>query len=270
MACYNCHSDSIKGDGEVPRQVCLNCHNKPHQLDRYGDTNFIHDNHITKHKLACFSCHIQIQHGLAPKPSIVTESSCNSCHEQTHGGPAELYRGVGGKGVPDMRGVLGHFLVAASLVGIAKKRFGDPLNKVPVWGSFAAVGATAVMLLTTGIAMAMMVPAPHVAAAGSGKHVDYTWGERRTADVAASILADKGVFADDRVLDATLERERRKVTLSLRTSSEAWTDATLVAKAQDAADALASREGGEVSVEIRSEFGLEQKTLTGRKGPAFR
>lgn len=167
-------------------------------------------------------------------------------------------------------GVLGHFLVAASLVGIAKKRFGDPLNKVPVWGSFAAVGATAVMLLTTGIAMAMMVPAPHVAAAGSGKHVDYTWGERRTADVAASILADKGVFADDRVLDATLERERRKVTLSLRTSSEAWTDATLVEKAQDAADALASREGGEVSVEIRSEFGLEQKTLTGRKGPAFR
>lgn len=102
VACYNCHSDSIKGDGEVPRQVCLNCHNKPHQLDRYGDTNFIHDNHITKHKLACFSCHIQIQHGLAPKPSIVTESSCNSCHEQTHGGPAELYRGVGGKGVPDM------------------------------------------------------------------------------------------------------------------------------------------------------------------------
>lgn len=167
-------------------------------------------------------------------------------------------------------GLLGHLLVAASLVGVAKKRFGDPLRKVPVWGSFAAVGATAVMLLSTGIAMAMIVPAPHVAAAGSGKHVDYTWGERAAADRAATILTDTGVFADDRVLDATIERERKKLTVSLRTSSEAWSDAALVGKAQDAADAIATREGGEVSVELRSEFGIEQKTLVGRKEPAFR
>lgn len=102
VGCYNCHSDSIQGEGEVPRQVCLNCHNKPHQLDRYGDTNFIHDNHISKHKLACFSCHLQIQHGLAPKPPFTSVTACNVCHEQSHGGPSELYRGVGGRGIPEM------------------------------------------------------------------------------------------------------------------------------------------------------------------------
>ncbi len=103
VGCYNCHSDSIKGDGEVPRQVCLNCHNTPAQLARYGETNFIHMNHVSKRKVECYSCHIQIQHSLAPEGAIpMKETSCNRCHTQTHAGPDEMYRGIGGRGVPEM------------------------------------------------------------------------------------------------------------------------------------------------------------------------
>ncbi|MFO0974143.1 MAG: NapC/NirT family cytochrome c [Phycisphaerae bacterium] len=102
VGCYNCHSDSIRGDGAVPRQVCYNCHNKPHQLDRYGETNFIHENHVSKHKLNCTNCHLEIEHSLKPDHALVSGTTCNRCHEQTHGGPAELYAGRGGRGVPDM------------------------------------------------------------------------------------------------------------------------------------------------------------------------
>jgi nitrate/TMAO reductase-like tetraheme cytochrome c subunit len=103
--CYNCHSDSIKGDGEVPRQICLNCHNKPQQLERYGESDFIHDVHVSDHKVECTHCHLQIQHSINAyeySAQAAGASSCNQCHTETHGGPAQLYQGVGGRGVPSM------------------------------------------------------------------------------------------------------------------------------------------------------------------------
>jgi nitrate/TMAO reductase-like tetraheme cytochrome c subunit len=113
VACESCHSDSISGDGAVPRQVCWTCHNKSAQVARYVDTNFVHDNHITKHKVECSSCHVQIEHRLTTGPAfspfkpgsryeVLHKGACGQCHEQTHGGPSELYRGSGGRGVPDM------------------------------------------------------------------------------------------------------------------------------------------------------------------------
>jgi len=113
VGCENCHSDSIKGDGAVPKQVCWVCHNKPAQTSRYAETQFLHTAHITAHKVECSSCHIQIEHNLtagggfnAQLPSgrhgELMNSPCGQCHEQTHLGPDSLYRGIGGRGVPDM------------------------------------------------------------------------------------------------------------------------------------------------------------------------
>ncbi len=111
VACENCHSDSIQGDGAVHRQVCWNCHNKPEQVAKMGETTRIHDEHVTKHKVECSSCHIAIEHNLtaAAKPptnagahAAFDPGGCGQCHEQLHGGPAELFRGTGGRGVPDM------------------------------------------------------------------------------------------------------------------------------------------------------------------------
>jgi hypothetical protein len=120
VTCNNCHSEAIKGDGNVPRQVCWNCHNLPAQVAQYGETAKMHKAHISEHKIECSSCHVQIEHGLNPTGSNIKSvaaatdanaklsshasfdsGACGTCHQQTHGGPAELYRGTGGRGVPD-------------------------------------------------------------------------------------------------------------------------------------------------------------------------
>lgn len=114
VLCQNCHSDSVKGDGAVPRQVCWNCHNQTPQIARYGETQFIHQTHVTEHKVECSSCHVQIEHNLTAgalrlgstpegtKHILMDNGNCGMCHEQTHGGPLEMFSGTGGRGVPDM------------------------------------------------------------------------------------------------------------------------------------------------------------------------
>ena len=107
VACENCHVEVIAGDGSVPRQVCWTCHNKPQHLARYGDTSFLHKQHVTDHKVECSDCHVQIVHALDASPGAsgghaFDEGTCGQCHEQLHSGPQMLYRGTGGRGVPDM------------------------------------------------------------------------------------------------------------------------------------------------------------------------
>ncbi len=113
VECVNCHSDSVSGDGEVPRQMCWNCHNQPHQIARYGESSNIHRIHITDNKVECGSCHVQIEHHLTAAAPRMRQAlgegmmldhsgACGQCHSLTHAGPDELYRGTGGRGVPDM------------------------------------------------------------------------------------------------------------------------------------------------------------------------
>ncbi|MCC6907705.1 MAG: NapC/NirT family cytochrome c [Phycisphaerales bacterium] len=114
VACENCHSEAIKGDGEVPRQLCWTCHNQPQQLAKYGETQLMHRAHVSEHKLECSNCHVQIEHHLTANPNRALslagmihetgESSegCAQCHSATHSGPAKMYSGVGGFGVPNM------------------------------------------------------------------------------------------------------------------------------------------------------------------------
>lgn len=119
VGCENCHADTIVGDGAVPRQVCWNCHNQPQHLARFGDVRFMHQNHVTDHKVECSSCHVQIVHHLeAAGPAgiklmtghgaggsgaaMADAGSCGQCHQKTHSGALDMYRGVGGRGVPEM------------------------------------------------------------------------------------------------------------------------------------------------------------------------
>jgi nitrate/TMAO reductase-like tetraheme cytochrome c subunit len=113
VSCQNCHADTIRGDGAVPRQRCWDCHNQPDQIARYDQPQLLHQVHITEHKVECSSCHIKIEHFLnaaapqgpqmlLPHAGLGDAGSCGQCHEQSHTGPADLYRGTGGVGVPDM------------------------------------------------------------------------------------------------------------------------------------------------------------------------
>lgn len=142
VACESCHSDSVSGDGAVPRQVCWTCHNKSSQVSRYDEPAFIHENHVTKHKVECSSCHIQIEHRLTTGPAYVPfkpgsryevlhKGTCGQCHEETHGGPSELYRGKGGRGVPDMPSPM--YRTQVDCIGCHKARSRDK-NQAAVLG----------------------------------------------------------------------------------------------------------------------------------------
>jgi len=141
VACENCHSDSINGDGQVPKQVCGTCHNKAEHLGRYGDTVFLHRNHVTDHKVECTSCHVQIEHRLgAASPDRF--GSCGTCHVGSHGGPAALYRGVGGRGVPDMPSPMARTQVDCIACHRHKQRHEDVADVVGQ--TFTAVGKSCV------------------------------------------------------------------------------------------------------------------------------
>ena len=83
------------------------------EVERYADPPFLHQMHVTDHKIECTNCHMQIEHSLAagaswgrgsPDLAHTTGKSgtCAQCHQKMHAGPAELYRGTGGRGVIDM------------------------------------------------------------------------------------------------------------------------------------------------------------------------
>jgi formate-dependent nitrite reductase cytochrome c552 subunit len=71
----------------------------------------MHKEHVTTHKVECSSCHVQIEHSLvagdredhmAGTRFSTDSGTCGMCHEQTHNGPKEMFRGIGGRGVPNM------------------------------------------------------------------------------------------------------------------------------------------------------------------------
>ncbi len=95
--CDKCHSRIIVGDGAVPRENCYKCHFERERLEKYGETDLIHLNHIALHKIECNQCHLQIQHKI--ERDIETIADCRTCHTGTHHAQKILYTGEGGKGI---------------------------------------------------------------------------------------------------------------------------------------------------------------------------
>ncbi len=108
MPCTSCHPGIVKGDGGVPRERCLQCHNQSDRLSHFGEREFLHEWHVSKHKVDCQNCHSPIEHGPAPfNPSppttpAQTANACTACHGAGHSPQQDLYAGTGGIGVPRM------------------------------------------------------------------------------------------------------------------------------------------------------------------------
>ena len=66
--CQSCHSDLIRGQGEVPQERCTVCHNRPDDLKRYQDGPFLHKTHVSDHKVDCTMCHLEVHHSLGCRP----------------------------------------------------------------------------------------------------------------------------------------------------------------------------------------------------------
>lgn len=98
MECTLCHGGVVAGQGEVPRQRCLSCHNEPSRLSRVDETRFLHRMHVTEHKVECLSCHVEIQHR-TPERLERVGTSCETCHVGGgHSPQRDLYVGIGGTG----------------------------------------------------------------------------------------------------------------------------------------------------------------------------
>lgn len=100
VLCWRCHSDVVRGVGEVEDRACLQCHSDPEQISKIGDVKQMHLNHVTRHKVECFDCHANVIHSL-PDTHQVQSLACAACHTGTHVGPRDLFAGQGGRGVPD-------------------------------------------------------------------------------------------------------------------------------------------------------------------------
>jgi len=101
MACDSCHAAASAAEGSVPRDRCFICHNDPVRLAEYGDTNLMHQMHVTDHKVDCMNCHQEIEH-VAPRHIQEAQAECDACHTSGHSPQRDLYAGIGGKGIPPM------------------------------------------------------------------------------------------------------------------------------------------------------------------------
>jgi nitrate/TMAO reductase-like tetraheme cytochrome c subunit len=98
VPCMKCHTNVVQGDGAVPRERCLSCHNEERHSREYDNPSKVHTIHVTEHKVECFDCHLEIQHGLH-RAQVREMPSCDTCHMNTHQAQLELYNGTGGRRV---------------------------------------------------------------------------------------------------------------------------------------------------------------------------
>ncbi|MBI2301562.1 MAG: NapC/NirT family cytochrome c [Armatimonadetes bacterium] len=136
--CQACHNNVVRGNGDVPRSRCVTCHSDADHLSRYDDTQFMHRNHVTEHKVDCLRCHIEIEHSL-PDKAKTPELNCASCHPQQHGATRDLYRGEGGHGKTTVGNPM--FKVGVPCEGCHRDH-----RKLPDGGTVTRSGAAGCML----------------------------------------------------------------------------------------------------------------------------
>jgi hypothetical protein len=92
VSCDRCHSQTLVGDGFVPRETCFSCHWDNERLDKIGETTLLHSTHIKERKIECVQCHLQIQHKIQRVASD-SELRCETCHTGTHNEQVALFTG---------------------------------------------------------------------------------------------------------------------------------------------------------------------------------
>ena len=95
--CASCHSDLIRGNGNVPRERCLSCHNREGDLAKIGDHEFMHNKHVTEHKVDCIQCHTPIEHNRDAHKIEHAVADCQACHPGHHHDQVHLLEGTGTK-----------------------------------------------------------------------------------------------------------------------------------------------------------------------------
>jgi hypothetical protein len=80
FGCLTCHTNISTGaDDIVPKNKCYSCHNIRERVEKYDDFSFVHKNHVTNNKIACYECHSNVKHRPTVKGNL-----CATCHAQEH------------------------------------------------------------------------------------------------------------------------------------------------------------------------------------------
>jgi hypothetical protein len=75
---------------------CFSCHTE--RNPDLSDPEFLHLEHITKRKVECFECHLDIKHGVKAMAKQI-KWDCNECHKSSHTVAEKMYLGIGAKGM---------------------------------------------------------------------------------------------------------------------------------------------------------------------------
>jgi hypothetical protein len=100
ITCQKCHGEMVVGDGTVPKIRCNVCHADIEKIKLYDNTELMHKNHITDHKIECDQCHTAVQHKSIARTEFV-KPDCHACHPDFHEAQFYLFAGKGGKGIPN-------------------------------------------------------------------------------------------------------------------------------------------------------------------------
>ncbi len=99
IKCEQCHTNVVSGDGHIPDFACLQCHNKREILEARYTPEFLHRNHVTDHKVECFTCHSPIKHQITGLHFKGQDAQpCSDCHRGgLHGDQIAMYLGKGAR-----------------------------------------------------------------------------------------------------------------------------------------------------------------------------
>lgn len=97
--CVLCHRNVTRGTGLARKHRCNTCHGEARHVERFDDVAFIHENHITLHKVECDQCHDVIEHGLVERDHTTSAGDCGACHDAGHDVQRLVRAGKGGAGV---------------------------------------------------------------------------------------------------------------------------------------------------------------------------
>jgi hypothetical protein len=81
----------------VPRERCLSCHNREGDFAKISDHVFMHEKHVTEHKVDCLQCHTPILHDKDPQKLQHAVADCQSCHPSHHADQVNILEGAGTK-----------------------------------------------------------------------------------------------------------------------------------------------------------------------------
>ncbi|MHB1024675.1 MAG: cytochrome c3 family protein [Desulfobacteria bacterium] len=100
VPCSSCHFELIRGNVDVKKESCLDCHHDPtpELMKKSEDRKAMHDAHVTKQTARCLNCHQPIEHKEFSYLDTAIRN-CSTCHPEPHIYQKMLLAGEGGPGI---------------------------------------------------------------------------------------------------------------------------------------------------------------------------